>query len=114
MMTKENFIKELQVFKDDCKSLEVEFKPMWKKLKEIRKRASKLYNEIQNNKSLYFHDKSFNKDLPNGWDFGMFFRVDDILQYIPQSMETIDTCLHNAAGTKIKSKIKSGDNEECY
>lgn len=26
MMTKENFIKELQTFKDDCKSLEVEFK----------------------------------------------------------------------------------------
>lgn len=106
-MTKENFIKELQTFKDDCKSLEEEFKPMWKKLKEIRKRASKLYNETQKNKSLYFHDDICNRDFADGWDYGMFFRLDDICDFIPQSIETIDTCLHNVRVSKVKSNLKS-------
>ena len=107
MMTKENFIKELQTFKDDCKSLEVEFKPIWKKLKEIRKRAIKLCNETQKNESLYFHDDVFDRDLADGWNEGMFFRLDDICEFIPQSIETIDNCLHNVSVSKVKSKLKS-------
>lgn len=112
-MTKENFIKELQTFKDDCKSLEAEFKPMWKKLKEIRNRALKFYKEMNANKSLYANDE-FKKDviLPDGWDFGMFHRCDDIVEYIPQSIETIDTCLHNVRMTKVKTR-KSTKKEVC-